>query len=113
MLHEAMKDNRIDVFDVFMERFNYEYVASYLYLRLMKLLNVVNLDENTFLSIAIISDADDDVIISMMEKLSYDQTLPLCELSDRDNNTILHLAMKFACHKLVRYLAKKPVDEMN
>ncbi len=112
ILHVAMKNERSDVFDELMNRFNTSRYLTYLYPWLKKIMQVKNTDDNTFISIAIKSKMEDAVIIDMLNKLHGNQIRPLCEESDREENTILHLSAKFARDDLVEYLAVKPVDEM-
>ena len=108
VFHVAMKNKRTDVFDKLITRFNSQFWYA-MHPWLEHLLNATNIDGNSFLSIAIKTDVDDNDIIGMLKELYDEQIRPLCEASDRDMNTILHLAMKFGRDDLLQYLAKKPV----
>ena len=98
----------MNVFNKLMDRFNLQFWYA-LHPWLEDLLNATNIDGNTFLSLAFKSSMDDSAIIGMLDKLHDEQIRHLCEASDRDMNTILHLAMKYARDDLVQYLSKKPV----
>ena len=109
LLHIAIKNKRTDIFHQLTDRFNnyhghpFEWWNNTLLAR--------NKAQNTFLSIAVKSDMNDEELVKMMEKLKYHQMHTLCQSVDRERNTLLHLATKYGRNNLIRYLATKPVDE--
>ena len=109
VLHLAMKNKKISIFNTIIERFNRFGGAVYLWLN--KILQAKNKAENTFISLAIKTGIPDEEIIQMMNKLSYRQKRILCDIVDGDDNTILHLASQYNRHTLICYLTDKTVQE--
>ena len=82
--------------------------SEYLPLLFQKLI-AKNEVETNFIPICMKSELSDQEIIDMAKMLPYNQRCVLWQTKDRQNNTLLHLAVKHRRHQLVRYLAGKPI----
>ena len=111
MMHVAMKNCRNDVFEILMRRINERNHSSNIYPWLKNILIEPNADGDTVFSIAIKSEMDDNILITMINQLFHNQLQKLCKVTDGNGNTILHLAAKFGRDDLVEYLGTKLVDE--
>ena len=109
MLHVALKKKKLDIYHEMIDRFNP--YSGYICPWFNHILSAKNKAENTILTIAIKSSCiSDQDIEMMMAKLRRKQIHSLCQITDRENNTVLHLVTMNRRHELITYLATQPVD---
>ena len=78
---------------------------------LFKKLMAKNKVETNFIQICMKSEQlTDQEVIDMVNELPYNERCTLWQTKDRKDNTLLHLAVKYRRHELVRYLAGKPIQ---
>ena len=110
IVHMLFDINELEVdFEEITGTFATSKLTEYLSLLFEKMMTTNKVGTN-FVPICMKSELSDREIIGMVDKLPYNQRCSLWQMTDRQNNTLLHLAVKYRRHELVRYLAGKPVQ---